>query len=188
MDALTIELKKGAEAFKEIYFRDGRQSFLRWRGTRNLLLITTFFLCSSLLFYFLANKYAESALIFLMIVTTFITFISSFYLWRAANKYFTWKKEVDSYLTKIAKYDRQVLILTQDCFELTNSDETSIDKWESINHVSIESDYLTMTGKDAKTFMFPKKTMEPSEFEFLTSYVRQRMNNSTEVTVINKQE
>jgi hypothetical protein len=98
-------------------------------------------------------------------------------------QYLKWKNAVEASLKKLIKYDVQVLTLTPGCIELMNSDETSIDRWEKIDQVSIKSDYLSMTGKDGTAYLFPKKAMEPGEFEILIDYVRKRMCDTGAVKI-----
>ena len=184
METIKIELKNGFESCREIYFKNGQESFFSWKEAQIPLVRTIFFLSCTVLFYFLSVKYSEIVWIFLLVVFVFITLISIYVLGRLARQYFKWKIGIDAHLKGLRNYDTQVLTLTAGCVELKNVDETSFHKWENINHVSIKSDYLSMTGKDGTTYLFPKKAMEPGEFDLLAEYIRTKMSDIGGVAVV----
>jgi hypothetical protein len=86
-----------------------------------------------------------------------------------------WKKSVENILNNLRKNTNQRLVLTDRTIEITNSEETSIEKWETIQHATINPESIFLRGSFQTGYLFPAKSMEPLQFEELTVYIKEIM-------------
>lgn len=71
----------------------------------------------------------------------------------------------------------QQLKLTNDYIEISNLDETIIDKWNTIKHATMKSDSIFLRISDQSTYIFPEKSMKPEEFIALTNFIKAKIKN-----------
>jgi hypothetical protein len=177
MQTLKIELKNGYETIKAIYYRNGNGSIFTYSATRHYIPITIIFFIGSAFLYALAIRFPETVWILLFILSAATSLILTVQTIIRSQNYLKWKRSSDEYLNGFRKYESQWLTISQDCIEISNSDEISIEKWETISHVSIKADYIYLRSSVNGSYLFPEKCMEPGQYLALEEFIQQRMND-----------
>jgi hypothetical protein len=187
MDDLTIELKDGYNTLKDIYYQSGQGSVFTYSRTRNPMIVSSLFIMLSVAFYFIALLYPEMGWIFLMALCSLISFFRIIFTVVQCKKYFSWKNPIDKYLNEVRKYETHSLTLSARSFILINSNETIIEKWESIQYVSINRDYISVRSSN-HSFILPEKSMLPDQYMEVRSFIKQRMSEDpSKVLVADKE-
>jgi hypothetical protein len=176
MDEIKIELKNGYEALKEIYFQDGKASILTYKWTKTPIVVSSLFVLLSLTFFFVALVYPETGWIFLMTICALIALTGIVFCGIRIKKFTSWRNSIQSYLESIRKYEYYSLTLSAHTFELSNSDETFIEKWENIRSVSIRHEFISIKSTD-HSYILPEKSMTADEYVEVQNYIKQRMND-----------
>ena len=176
MDELKIELKDGYNALKEIFYQNGSGNLHTWKGTKGPFYVTLIFCVLSMIFFLAAMQSPETHWIVLTILTFVTAIFSGIVLVIRSIKYITWKKSIESYLAEVRKYDSQWLTLNPHTLQISNSDETIIEKWENIKQVSIKRDYISLKGDSQISYIFPEKSMTPEQFITLQEFIRKVIN------------
>ena len=185
MDGLSIELKNGRNALAELYYVDGKGSIFLYEKTKRLIRFMIISAIFSIIFYLLSFN-NEIIWIFLFVLCSLVFLICLILLIYKGNQYFQWKKNVDYFLKKTSQYNTQFLKLTLECIELTNKDETFIEKWDNIKHASIVATHITLTSATQVKYLFPAKSMEPTQYIELKQFIRMKMNNQSIIEDIEK--
>ena len=178
MQTLKIELKNGYENIKAIYYLDGNGSIFTYKATQRYIPFTIISIILSVFLYGVAIQFPKTGWIFLFILSSAVSLTLTVRTIIRSQSYLKWKKSSDKYLNRLRKYQSQWLTVSQDCIEISNVDETSIEKWETINHVSIKANYIFLRSSVNGSYLFPEKCMEPGQYSELKEYIQQRMNDS----------
>jgi hypothetical protein len=177
MNEIKIELKDGFSTIRDLYFRNGNESIFTYQKTKRPIFITSIFATLSIALYFIEFRYPDTSWIFIFIVCFLITIVGAFYLVINGRKYLMWKKKIDNYLEKLRKYKSQWLLLTPQTIEISNSDEITIERWETIKYVSIYPDFISMGSDNHGLYLFPKKSMESDQYTDLKDFIKLAMKN-----------
>ena len=174
---MKIELKDGYNAMKTIYYQDGKGSIFTFKWTKKPILVTLILVVFAITFYCIAFVYSDISWIFLTTICSLLAFIGIIFIVVRGIKYVRWKNSVEKYLNELRKYETQWLTLSELTFELSNSDETVIEKWENIKAVSVSKDNILLKSSIYSSYTFPEKSMTPDQFMELKKFVIQRMND-----------
>lgn len=177
MDQIRIELTDVFNTFKAYYYRHGEGSIFTYQGTRKSVIITSIFAFLSIILYFIALQFPEVYWIFLFFIFTMITIIGIIISVINVKKYYERKKGIDEYLEGLHKYESQWLTYAQHFFELSSTEGSTIEKWETIKYVSIQSDHILMKSDNHGSYLIPEKTMKPEQFAELKEFIMQRMKD-----------
>ena len=183
MEELKIELKDGYKVFKEMYYKKGQGSIFTWKLTRGPFIATTVFALLTIISYLVALKHPYSDSIVSVTICSLGTFGALLYLLIKGRVYFKWKNAVEKYLNRLRKYESQWLTLTPHIIELSNPDETSIEKWDNIKSVSIYPDLIVIRGSVPEAYQLPEKSMTPDQFRELKDFIRKIMNGYPEKVI-----
>lgn len=178
MQTLKIELKNGYENIREIYYLDGNGSIFTYKATRRYIPVTITSIILSACLYGIAMQFPETGWIFLFILSSGASLTLTVRTIIRSQNYLKWKKSSDQYLNGLRKYQSQWLSVSQNCIEISNVDETSIEKWETINHVSIKANYISLRSSVNGSYLFPEKCMEPEQYSELKEFIQRKMNDS----------
>ena len=173
---LSIELTNGAKSIKELYYANGNGSVFTYKPTKKALLGTLIFALLSGLFYLLSFS-NQVAWIFLLVLALGGVVVYLLIFSYRAKYYFEWKRGASTYLKQVSKYDKQLLTLNTHSFELTNEDETVIEKWNNIRKISISSTHIMLNSESGPQYLFPARSMEAPKYETLKEFIRQKMND-----------
>jgi hypothetical protein len=178
-----IDLSNGKEAMKEIYFVNGKGSFVSNRPTRNPLIALIILLLLAGFFYLLSLS-NKINLIVLFTLTVILALWALIVFVRQMKAYLQWKNGVDAYLKELGKFEKQTLNLNQQSFELVNEKDTIIEKWAAITKASIRPTHITLYGGSQPKYMFPAKAMSASNYRILKEIVRQVMKDPTVIVEV----
>ena len=178
MNELKIELKDGYNNLKEIYYKNGQGSIWTYKGTRTPIIISLILIGLSFTFYVISLVYPFMGWIFMMTICSLGVFIGIIYLGFVGRKYLNWKKSVTRDLNKISKYETHWITMTEKTMEISNRDETLIDKWENVKFVSINDEYIFIKSSN-DNYILPGKSMTTEQYEDVKSFIKQRLNENT---------
>jgi len=82
-----------------------------------------------------------------------------------------------TFLKAQAKCDKRTIVLNDSTIEHKEGDSTTIEKWESIKHVSFQPSHILLTGETEK-YVFPAKSMETGQYEELENFIRDKMKTN----------
>jgi hypothetical protein len=172
----SIELSNGAASLKEIYFANGKGKLLSYPPTRDTFRMAVGLGVTAQFFCLLSSSNKIGFVVcFTVTLIAVIVYLAAF-LYRA-TKYLKWKKGVDAYLRQVDDLGNQHLSLTPVTFELINKKDTVIEKWSSIKKVRITPTCIYLYIQSGESYMFPAKAMEPSDYQIVQDFVRQRMHS-----------
>lgn len=175
MDDYKIELKDGYSTLGAIYYQGGRGSIFTNRSTKWCFTITLIFVALIVLLYMVALFHPNENWITLFEFCSLMTIVMVILSIISAIQYLLWKKPIEKYLNGLRKYESQWLTLTDSIFELTNSDSTSIEKWEAIKFVSIQQNFISISSDYHSSFIFPAKSMAPDQYIALVEFIKRKM-------------
>ena len=178
MNELKIELKDGYKALKEIYYQNGQGSIFTFSWTKKPIIVSSIFVTLTVTFYFIALLYPDTGWIVLMILCALISFTGIIFIITRGKRYFTWKNSIEKYLEEVRKYETHSLMLSANTFELSNSDETFIEKWERIQSVSINRVFISIKSID-HSYILPEKSMTSDQYIKVQDFIKQRMNEDS---------
>jgi hypothetical protein len=178
MDDLTIELKEGYNVLKNIYYRNGQGSIFTYSETKRPIIVSSIFIALTVTFYFIALLYPDMGWIGLMLLCLFISVTGIIYTVIRGKRYFSWKNSIEEYLEEVRKYETHSLTLSANAYVLSNSDETFIERWDSIQFVSINRDYISIKSNN-HSYILPEKSMTPEQYIEVQNFIKQRMNGDS---------
>ena len=174
----SIELSNGPSAFKEIYYAHGRGNIFTYPHTGNPIRVVAVSIMASEFFYLSASSHQGAYIVGFAISLLVATVYLGVFLLRAPS-YFEWKRGVKTYLRKLEEIGNHQLKLNPLTFELINKKETVIEKWSSIKKVSLTPELITLNSESGSPYMFPAKTMDPSNYQVLQDFIRKQMHGTS---------
>ena len=177
MEEIKIDLINGYDNVKAFYYQNGNGSIFTCKDTKAPILKASICLLVSIVLYFIAISSLQIGWIFLVAIFSISSGILIIDTVKTCGQYLKWKHSVESILNKIKKYKVQQVKLTNDYIEISNSDETIIDRWVTIKHATIKSDSIFLRIGDNSTYVFPEKSMKPEEFVALSNFIRGKVEN-----------
>ncbi len=176
MEETTIDLHFRPKDFREIYYSGGKASIFTYSGTRMYLLLTIAGALVSGLFYFLSLQSDSINFIVPCVLSVIVTLICFMMLIVAMIRYCEWKRSVEVFIKRSGSYKLNKIILNEACIQIIQDKEQNIEKWESLNSVNVQDNFISITGS-ATNYIFPAKSMQPVEFELLTTIIKERITN-----------
>lgn len=169
MEELKIELKYNPQDFREIYYQNGQGSVFTYKPTQTAIiyfLSIVLFIC---IIYFVSYQrpYMSWLLVFALIILL-ITIIHGVII---ITKYLRWKAATKNFIRELSRYKSFNIHLTSSAIEFTQDSKITIDKWDSIQSVSIFENYLMMFKGTELAYFIPEKSMKPDEFIKLKNFI-----------------
>jgi hypothetical protein len=171
MEDQIIKLIPDVNQFKTIFFKNGQGSLFQNHITQRPVRIIIVLILVTVVFYLWGLKKPEHS--WLVVMGLFFTIVGLIFLIIAANKFYSWKKQVNNYLNTISEIKTARLTLKQDSFELQTDERIVLQKLNSIKKIEIEHD-LIRVYEETEHYYFPLKTMKADDFAQLVSYFRNR--------------
>lgn len=174
MDNKIIDLKYRRTDFEEIYYRNGGdKTFLNnhLKKQRNTFIIVGIAFVVTLL-YILSIRENYGFLVFIGVLVCF-----AFFDWyQKALPGIKWKREVKNYLDGLDKIGLNQISLTSSAFTLVQDKKETIEKWTEFKRAEIEESFISLLS-NTTTYLIPKKSMTPDEFEFLRKIFAEKIKN-----------
>jgi hypothetical protein len=174
MDNIIIELKYNRTDFEEIYYRNGDdKAFLNYhlRTERNTFFVVGFIFLLTLIYTLLINDNH----VFIILIGVLLCF--ALYDWyKKASHWVKWKKEVKLYLDDLDKIRENKIVLSKNAFSLVQDKKETIEKWTEFKRAEIQENFISLTS-NTTTYLIPKKSMTPDEFQFLRTMFAERIKN-----------
>ena len=168
---ITIKPKK--TDFEEIYFSGNQGNLFLSRDTRGktftLIIIA---LILGILFLFRDDLSREKFGILYFV--SFLFLLTAVFLSVSVNKVSRWKKQVNSYLTKLENCKMYELRFSQQFFTVNIDGETETSEWKDFQTFEINGQYIALEGN--YSYMFPRKSMSGSDFEALQKMIESQLN------------
>jgi len=174
MDDKIIELKYNRTDFEEIYFSNGNNKTFLNPQLRNER-ITFFVICSIFILTLIYNLTINKNYGFLTLTGVFLCF--TFYDWyKKASLWMKYKMETKLYLDNLDKIRENKIVLSKNAFSLVQDKKETIEKWTEFKRAEIEDNYISVTS-NTTTYLIPKKSMTPDEFQFLRTKLAEKIKN-----------
>ena len=177
MEEIKIDLINGYEHLREFYYQNGNGSIFTCKDTRTPIFKAIISVLISVILYGITLSFPNVGLIFLTIVASIVSVICIMYAIKPGRQYLQWKHSVESLLRKVKKFDVQHLKVTNDYIEMSNADETVVDKWNSVIHANLKPDSIYLKINEETAYIFPKNSMKPDEFIGLTKFIRTKIES-----------
>lgn len=155
-----------------MYLKNDHGSYTRSPGIYGVwitLLVFFGLAVLSMLYTYVTNK--AGLVMVILILSTLV--VGAFYLQSAARIY-KWRQSISQYLDEIEEVRSIRLTLTETTLTLKHDEKETIEKWAMFRQLIIEKDYLILRSDADHVFM--RSSMSPEEFEFLTRFASERIN------------
>ncbi len=177
MEEIKIDLINGYEHLKEFYYQNGNGSIFTCKDTKTPIFKALVSVLVSFILYGITLSFSNVGWIFLTIVASVVSVICIMVVIKPISQYLKWKHSVEILLSKVKKYEVQHLKVTNDYIEISNSDESVFDKWNSTIHATLKPDSIYLKINEHTTYIFPEKSMKPEEFVSLTTFIRTKIES-----------
>jgi hypothetical protein len=87
-----------------------------------------------------------------------------------------YKMETKLYLDNLDKIRENKIVLSKNAFSLVQDKKETIEKWTEFKRAEIEDNYISVTS-NTTTYLIPKKSMTPDEFQFLRTKLAEKIKN-----------
>ncbi|MDQ0593184.1 cell division protein FtsW (lipid II flippase) [Chryseobacterium ginsenosidimutans] len=168
----VIVLKPKRQDFEEIYF-SGNQGNLFFSSTTRGKTITTIVvgLILIILFFFKDDFTKEKFGVFYFV--SFLFLLCAVFLSVGINKVSRWKKQVNSYLTKLENCKIYEITFDNSFFTVNIDGEKETSEWKDFEYFDSIENYIALEGK--YTYMFPKKSMSEKDYNLLKKVLKENI-------------
>lgn len=167
---MEINLAFRRDDFKEMYFVDGRGSYIRDESIktvfRNLMIMIAAVI--SLFFYSYLNGNYDLFQISLIILGVFV-----FVYFDRAIAIRGWRKKIEVYLDSQEVFSKNTLIVTDSYFSLVQDTEENFEKWSNLNKAKISDKGIWLFGMER--YVIPAKSMRHEEYEEFRKIVSEKL-------------
>jgi len=177
MEEIKIDLINGYEHLRAFYYQNGNGSIFTCKDTKTPIFKAIISVLVLAILYGITRLFPNVGMIFLTIVASIVSVICIMNVIKPGRQYLQWKHSVESLLKRVKKYDVQHLKVTNDYIEISNSDETVVDKWDSAIHATLKPDSIYLKINEETAYIFPKKSMKPDEFISLNTFIRNKIES-----------
>ena len=171
-DDKIINLHINRKDFEEIYL-NGNQGSLFFSPTVKGKLITTLIVAFILLILFLFKDDLSKEKFGILYFVSFLFLLCTVYLSLAINKVSRWRKEVVKYLKTLENAEIYQIQFNTKVFKVNLNNEKETCLWTEFTAAEISEKFIGLEGKF--NYMFPKKSMQPSDFELLKQAVKKNV-------------
>lgn len=168
---ITLNLKKSD--LEELYFKNGKEKLLFSKPVKEqfiLTLIAGLFVAASLTLSIITHK---SWGIFTIITLLFILIMNDLFKKMAPIK--KWKRSIKDLINEQTKYISQKLILSEDSLTLKQDTTITVIRWNAFKKVVMDTYSINLFGDEQ--LIFPKKSMNSAEFDFLRDEILLRIKS-----------
>ncbi|WP_449401227.1 YcxB family protein [Chryseobacterium wanjuense] len=168
----VIVLKPRKNDFEEIYF-SGNQGSLFFSSTTRGKTITTIVVGLILLtLFFFKDDFTKEKFGILYFVS-FLFLLCAVFLSVSINKVSRWKKQVNSYLTKLENCNIYEIRFDQNFFTVDIDGEKETSEWKDFEYFDSTEKYIALEGKH--NYMFPKKSMNEKDYTLLKQTLKKNI-------------
>ena len=171
-DDKIINLHINRKDFEEIYL-NGNQGSLFFSPTVKGKLITTLIVALILVILFLFKDDLSKEKFGILYFVSFLFLLCTVYLSLAINKVSKWKKEVVKYLKILENATIYQIQFNAKVFKVNLNNEKETSLWTEFTAAEISDQFIGLEGKF--NYMFPKKSMQSSDFELLKQAVKKNI-------------
>lgn len=164
MEDLEITLQHKRKNWEEIYFAGNRASYFLSPTVMKYFVMAI--LCAAAGIYFLIIEMPIGVVV--MMLAMFALALAT-YLYSVKVLY-TWKRSVVKHLDYLDSFREFKVVLTSQAMTLISDDVEYIVKWNTFKRVLINDQYILL--EDDESFMYPRKSMSPQEYEQMKKFVR----------------
>lgn len=171
-DDKTINLQIDKKDFEEIYL-NGNQGSLFWSPTVKGKLITTVVVAAILLVLLCFKDDLSKEKFGIIYFVSFLFLLCAVYLSLAVNKVSKWRKEVVQYLKTLENTEVYQIQFNAKVFKVNLNDKKETSLWTEFTAAEISDRFIGLEGKF--NYMFPKKSMQDTDFELLKQAVEKNI-------------
>ncbi len=168
----VIVLKPKKKDFEEIYF-SGNQGSLFFSSTTRGKTVTTIVVGFILLIMFFFKDDFSKEKFGILYFVSFLFLLCAVFLSVSINKVSRWKKQVNSYLTKLENCKIYEIRFDQNFFTVTIDNEKETSEWKDFNYFDNNNEFITVEGK--YSYMFPRKSMSDKDYSTLKQVLKKNI-------------
>lgn len=166
---MRIELKFNRKDFEELYFINGRGSYIKdevIKSSFRNLLISGFVSMGLYIYSIVKSNYDLFFFSLIFLAIFFFVYIG------AAKNVKKWRLQIKNYLDAQEKYSKHVLVANDDYLSIVQNDEETIEKWTNIERVKIFDSHIWILG--IENFLIPAKSMSKKEYAELRGLISKK--------------
>lgn len=167
-----ISLKVHKKDFEEIYFKGNQGSLFFSPTTKNKTITTLVVICLVAITFALKDQLSEKNFGILYFLS-FIFLLCAVYLSLGINKVSRWKKEVVAYLKTLEKAEIYQIKLNDKIFTVNLNHQKETCLWTEFTSYEMDDDFISLEGK--YNYMFPRKSMSTTDYDFLKQAVKKNV-------------
>ena len=171
-DDKIINLKINRKDFEEVYLH-GNQGSLFFSPSVKGKFITTSVVAFILAILFVFKDDLSKEKFGILYFVSFLFLLCAVYLSLAINKVSKWKKEVMKYLKTLENAEIYQIQFNTKVFKVNLNNEKETSLWTEFTAAEIDNKFIALEGKF--NYMFPKKSMQPTDFELLKQAVEKNI-------------
>lgn len=168
----VIVLKPKRKDFEEIYFSGDQGSLFFSSTTRGKTITTIVVGLILLIMLFFKDDFTKEKFGILYFVS-FLFLLCAVFLSVSINKVSRWKKQVNSYLTKLENCNIYEITFDQSFFIVNIDDEKETSEWKDFEYFDSNNEFITLEGK--YNYMFPRKSMSEKDYSLLKQVLKKNI-------------
>ena len=168
----VIVLKPKRQDFEEIYF-SGNQGSLFFSSTTRGKMVTTIVVGLILLIMFFFKDDFTKEKFGILYFVSFLFLLCAIFLSVSINKVSRWKKQVNSYLTKLENCSVYEIVFDNNFFTVNIDNEKETSEWKDFAYFDSTEHYIALEGK--YNYMFPKKSMNEKDYSTLKQVLKKNI-------------
>lgn len=167
-----ISLKVNKKDFEEIYFK-GNKGSLFFSPTTKSKTITTLVIAVILLILYCFKDDLSKEKFGVLYFVSFLFLLCVVYLSLGINKVSRWKKEVLAYLKTLENAEVYQIKLNDKIFTVNLNHQKETCLWTEFASYEMDADFISLEGK--YNYMFPRKSMSTTDYDFLKQAVKKNI-------------
>lgn len=167
-----INLKINRKDFEEVYLHGSQGSLLFSPSVKGKLITTVIVAVILLILLIFKDDFSKEKFGIIYFVS-FLFLLCAVYLSLAINKVSKWKKEVVKYLKTLEGAEIYQIQFNGKVFKVNLNNEKETSLWAEFTAAEIDDKFIALEGKF--NYMFPKKSMQISDFDVLKEAVKKNV-------------
>lgn len=167
-----INLNINSKDFEEVYFT-GNQGSLFFSSTTKGKTVTTIVVGLILVILFIFKDDLSKEKFGILYFVSFLFLLCAVYLSLAINKVSKWRKEVIAYLKTLENPEIYQIKFNNKVFKVNLNNKKEASLWTEFTSAEIGEKFIALEGKF--NYMFPRKAMSDSDYQFLKEAVQKNV-------------
>ena len=168
-----IELTFRRQDFEELYFVNKQESIFLNKAIKPTFI--TFLVFLGIFLISLCYSILKNEFIVIPVIFSVLSLIYFFVYLKLSIPIIKWKKQVINFIDALAKIKKHTISLSEESLNMNQDSETIISRWVSFSKATINDEAIMLFGND--NYVFPKKSMNLRDYEYLKTFISSRFQN-----------